>query len=413
MKHLIFLALALFASTLLAQNTNDVTLTVVGSGKTIEEAKTNALRSAIEQAYGAFVSSNTEILNDEIVKDEIVSISSGNIKEFKILSQSELTEDLVAMTLSATVSVTQLQSYAQSKGATVEFAGGTFAMNMKLQKLNEDAELKAIKNIVTICQELFKLSYDTELVVREPYLYKYSESLFERNTFNALVKKNLGDLDPTFFPKGADNYVVPLEVFHTLNNNYQYFKDYFNTSLASISMGPQEIEDYLIHNKSTYTLHTKVSDKEVSYTFRNQLTLQSIYNFLFSTHTQLIKFIIYSETDTVYVDTMGTPNFGWTVSGPLKMKNWIFTDDVVSVKTQKYSNNYQRYFAHAWSATTLRKLGWISGVWGAEMFKYVEEVKTLYINLSQSGHQVIHKYNHITSLENLEKTSSFHIKRSN
>ena len=90
MKHLIFLALALFASTLLAQNTNDVTLTVVGSGKTIEEAKTNALRSAIEQAYGAFVSSNTEILNDEIVKNEIVSISSGNIKEFKILSQSEL-----------------------------------------------------------------------------------------------------------------------------------------------------------------------------------------------------------------------------------------------------------------------------------------------------------------------------------
>ena len=61
-----------------------VTLTVVGSGKTIEEAKTNALRSAIEQAYGVFVSSNTEILNDELIKDEIVSISSGNIKEFKI-----------------------------------------------------------------------------------------------------------------------------------------------------------------------------------------------------------------------------------------------------------------------------------------------------------------------------------------
>ena len=92
------------------------------------------MRSAIEQAYGAFVSSNTEILNDEIVKDEIVSISSGNIKEFKILAQSELLNDLVSMTLSATVSVSKLQSYAQSKGATVEFAGGAFAMNIKMQK---------------------------------------------------------------------------------------------------------------------------------------------------------------------------------------------------------------------------------------------------------------------------------------
>jgi hypothetical protein len=146
MKNLLSVILFLTANTLFAQNTNDVTLTVVGSGKTIEEAKTNALRSAIEQAYGAFVSSNTEILNDEIVKDEIVSISSGNIKEFKILSQSELTEDLVAMTLSATVSVTQLQSYAQSKGATVEFAGGTVAMNATLTNLNIEAEYEAIKN---------------------------------------------------------------------------------------------------------------------------------------------------------------------------------------------------------------------------------------------------------------------------
>ena len=55
-----------------ANSENEVTLTVSGNGKTLEEAKNNALRSAIEQAFGAYISSKTEILNDNLVKDEIV-----------------------------------------------------------------------------------------------------------------------------------------------------------------------------------------------------------------------------------------------------------------------------------------------------------------------------------------------------
>jgi len=216
MKHLIFLALALFASTLFAQNTNDVTLTVVGSGKTIEEAKTNALRSAIEQAYGAFVSSNTEILNDEIVKDEIVSISSGNIKEFKILSQSELTEDLVSMTLSATVSVSQLQSYAQSKGATVEFAGGLFAMNIKMQKLNSDAEIAALYNALTALSPLAFQAYDFEIEPGQP-------------------KSKDGS---------NDNWIVPFTVKATANSNMlTIYKTIFN-QLKSISLTENEKAKY-------------------------------------------------------------------------------------------------------------------------------------------------------------------------
>ena len=39
-----------------------VTITVSGSAKTQEEAKQSALRSAIEQAFGVFISSKTEKL---------------------------------------------------------------------------------------------------------------------------------------------------------------------------------------------------------------------------------------------------------------------------------------------------------------------------------------------------------------
>lgn len=48
-----------------------VSITVTGSGKTQDEAKQSALRSAIEQAFGAFISSKTEMLNDKVVTDQI------------------------------------------------------------------------------------------------------------------------------------------------------------------------------------------------------------------------------------------------------------------------------------------------------------------------------------------------------
>ena len=82
-------------------------LNVSGTRKTLEEAKTNALRSAIEQAFGAFISSKTEILNDDLVKDEIVSVSNGNIQKFDIISQVEIPNNGYAMTLYATVSISK------------------------------------------------------------------------------------------------------------------------------------------------------------------------------------------------------------------------------------------------------------------------------------------------------------------
>ena len=79
--------LILFSVTLLqsliAQDDKTVTLTVSGSGKTQQEALTSALRNAIEQAFGTFISSNTQILNDNLIKGEIISVSSGNIQEYK------------------------------------------------------------------------------------------------------------------------------------------------------------------------------------------------------------------------------------------------------------------------------------------------------------------------------------------
>ena len=90
MKKILLICALLFNLVSIAQEDKTVTLTVSGSGKTLEESKTNALRSAIEQAFGAFISSKTEILNDNLVKDEIVSVSNGNIQKFEIISELQI-----------------------------------------------------------------------------------------------------------------------------------------------------------------------------------------------------------------------------------------------------------------------------------------------------------------------------------
>lgn len=134
---------------------DDVTLVVTGDGKTKEEATKVALRSAIEQVYGTFVSANTSLVNDELTKDEIVTISSGNIKSYEEI-ESLSSDDYSIVTLKATVSISTLVSYAKSKGASVEFAGSTFGMNMKIKELNRKNEQVALDNLLDVITSFYQ-----------------------------------------------------------------------------------------------------------------------------------------------------------------------------------------------------------------------------------------------------------------
>jgi len=152
-------------------NPNDeITLTVSADGTSKEEATKIALRSAIEQAYGTFVSANTTILNDDMVKDEIVTISNGNIKRYKELSFNELPNGKMYVTLETTVCISKLVSYAQSKGAETEFAGASFGINMKMKELNKKNEETALQNMAKQVNEMFPYAFEYELEIKDPTL---------------------------------------------------------------------------------------------------------------------------------------------------------------------------------------------------------------------------------------------------
>ena len=214
MKRILFLFACLATTFFAHAQSNEVTLVVSGEGANKTDATAMALRSAIEQAFGTFVSANTEILNDEIVRDEIATVASGNIKSCKEISSVQTSEGYY-VTVQAVVSIGKLIEYSKSHGSSAEFAGQTFAMNIKMRKLNKENEAKALENLLKELREISKSMFDFSVDFDEPvkgglhedgyvfYIfnttisYKSNEStrLFYRTLYNTLKELSLTDCE--------------------------------------------------------------------------------------------------------------------------------------------------------------------------------------------------------------------------
>ncbi len=259
-KIILSLLFSFYALLCIAQQPNEVTLVVSGDGATKEEATKNALRYAIEQAYGVFVSANTELLNDEVVKDEVATIASGNIKSFKELSSQLLPNGMTTITLSAEVSIGKLVSYVKSKGGSAEFAGQTFMMEMKMQKLNKENELSALKNIISELKLVYKSFYDCSIEVKDAKM--------------GSVRRN----HAKYGDKDLEGYIIPVRVSITANHNYEVWLKGFLQTLGEISIKKEAIKDYESKNIPFFEYQVFGND----YYFRNNVIYPKGKDFAFS-----------------------------------------------------------------------------------------------------------------------------------
>jgi hypothetical protein len=205
-KLFLAIAIATFSVSVFAQQVDEVALMVSGDGATKQEATQNALRSAIEQAFGVFVSANTSILDDELVKDEIATISSGNIKEYEEIV-SAVSNGNASVTLKAIVSPSKLVAYAKSKGSSAEFAGATFVMNVHLERLNKANEEKAIANMISQLNELWPTMFDFEIEeISRPY------------------------------EEGQNSYQINVAISIIVNKNTAIFRDILINTLRALSI---------------------------------------------------------------------------------------------------------------------------------------------------------------------------------
>jgi hypothetical protein len=249
MKNLLLIGLfALLSLNVYAQDADKIaTLVATGQGTTTEEATGNALRSAIEQAFGTFISSKTEILNDSLIRDEIVSVSNGNIQKYELLSTQTLPNGLVANTVKATVSISKLTTFCESKGLSVEFKGGLFAANILLKELYEKNELSAWQNTKEIINNFIKNGFDFSISAKDPVLYK--DSL----------------------------YKVPLQITSNFNQNTHTALSVLYDFMKASTMSGNEVKDYIDLGKKVYPLTIGITeDKYGRFYFRNELVRDEI-----------------------------------------------------------------------------------------------------------------------------------------
>lgn len=250
-KTILIVCIALLASRTMvnAQNNPDVTLTVLGTGVNKEEAVTNALRSAIEQAYGVFVSSDLTILNDKVVRNEIATISKGNIKSYKELSVSLLPNNNYSVTLSAVVSTDKLINYAKANNFRIEFAGGVFGQRLKILELNEKNEKIAIDNMV----------HQLNLIIPHMFYFK---------------------VDSLETPRADrhSNYYIPARLRIYANDYNVEFNNVLFGTLKSLSLTENERHEYEQMNREYYEYDFGTErQNQYDYTHNVRGEIQKIY----------------------------------------------------------------------------------------------------------------------------------------
>lgn len=168
MKYLRHYLLLLFLGFSFITKAQIVILICNGEGATKDEATLNALRSALEQTYGTFVSSDTKVVNDELINDEIVSLGRGYVQNYQELAYYDR-GNTKTVTLQATISANQLEALAKNKGASHELAGNRFTMNIKIAQLRLKNAFKATEQLQSLLIDTYgRKLYDYDVDLGKP-----------------------------------------------------------------------------------------------------------------------------------------------------------------------------------------------------------------------------------------------------
>ena len=289
MRKTLLLISLLFCIATYAQEERIVTLTVIGQGKTKEEAKEQAIQNAINQIYGTFISSKKEILNNKTLNDEIVLSTNGNIQKSDVISEIELTNVGFVITLKVTISVSKLTSFIENKGEIVEFKGGSFAQVIKLQKLNEEAEKIVIDKLCLTSFEILKKAVDFTLKYSQPTVIGNQEGdFFGTYKFNDKYGYYLNEYKP-------EDFKVTFTATAKPNDNFIYFSENFRKTISSLSMAKEEADEYIKLNKEVPT----ITIDDIKYYLRNPESITDLHTFFIKSNIIPMTFKINSSAGEI------------------------------------------------------------------------------------------------------------------
>jgi hypothetical protein len=139
-----------------------------GYGANPDEALKAALQNAVEQAAGAYVSSMTEIENDEIVKEEVLSLSHGFIKEHRKLSESNFGDEYKVVVAAIIVEKQMIKSL-EASGVKVQYQTSGLVSDLKAWDNMKEDEYKMAQALFDVHQmKNYGIIWNYNLHMEEP-----------------------------------------------------------------------------------------------------------------------------------------------------------------------------------------------------------------------------------------------------
>jgi len=265
MKNTIIILLLTLSLNVNSENIKTLKIITVGSGTTLETATKNALRSALEQSFGAFITSKSVVMDDLLKEDEITSITSGCIKKYNVISSFRVSDNVIEATVESEVTKSYVKQYIESKGYEVNFEGNLYAINLENIKINEESEKRVIENLNKISQKLLVNIFSFKIVGSTPKF-----------------------IDNDFYGISVWTQTIP-------NDNFKQYTNFLLKTYSSISLDNKQIKELKFYNKPHFAYKIKDLDGKINtYYLRNENSKEFL-KYIISNISTLAKKAIISD----------------------------------------------------------------------------------------------------------------------
>jgi hypothetical protein len=190
---------------------------VTGEGSTVEQAKENAFRTAVQQRAGAIVLSERQANNGKLSKDNISLFSAGYVDDFKIIDINQ-NGSVIVITMDVLVADSKLLNQVLNSGQTNQSVNGeraSVALNTFLdQKEKGDKMLDVVlstypQNAFIVDQKVYALTVDSyrNTTFNIPYTMKWNYTFItSMNEAMSLVEDKVGLLG--FLQPAPSNVII-------------------------------------------------------------------------------------------------------------------------------------------------------------------------------------------------------------
>jgi len=206
---------------------------VTGEGNTVEQAKENAFRNAVQQRVGALVLSERQAINEKLTKDNISLFSAGYVDDFKIIDIDQ-TGSTIRITLDVLVADSKLLNQVLNTGQTNqgvngERAGAALSTYLE-QKQNGDKILDVV--LSTYPQNAFILE-------QRPYILTVDS--YRNATFNV-----------PYSLKWNYDYIAAMNEAMSLVEDRVGLVGFFNLAPSNVIIMAKDPKDFILGSKNTY-----------------------------------------------------------------------------------------------------------------------------------------------------------------